>query len=366
MVNYLLIIFLFVILLSLFSLGLFTFLSMINFFYFNLNRKKLILISLLFNFIFLSIFLLSNFIGNNFFMNLYRFLNYYLGILLYCFLISLLFWIIYYIITKFNIKKNIKHKYIGFFFIFLILLINIIAIYNFEKGVQIEEFTIYSDKINQEYNFVMVADIQYGSVSKQYMKDVFKLILKQNPQFIVFVGDLLDTNNYNDNDFNFLNEVDVPIYFVRGNHEFYHYPDRLLNIFNNISSMELLINEKTYYEELQIIGIDYSTENNNLRNNLNLIEHNNSKFSILLYHEPKEVDYAIEQNIDLILLAHTHGGQIFPITIIVDLIYKYSRGYHEVDNSIIYTTDGAGLYGPKMRLGSQNEIVLFNLKPKNP
>ena len=50
--------------------------------------------------------------------------------------------------------------------------------------------------------------------------------------------------------------------------------------------------------------------------------------------------------------------------ILVDAIYDYSDGFYEINSTKIYTTDGAGLWGPRLRLGSQNEIVIFNLKKK--
>ena len=46
---------------------------------------------------------------------------------------------------------------------------------------------------------------------------------------------------------------------------------------------------------------------------------------------------------------------------LIDKMYKYGDGYFEENNTIIYTTDGAGVWGPRMRLDSQNEIVVFKL-----
>jgi uncharacterized protein len=361
MVLNLIFMFLFFLLIIIFlSIVLFISLYSINNIFLKYPLKKIIKISVVFNLIFISLYFLFNLIGNSFFMSLIRLLNYYFGFLLYGFLIGLIYVILFYFLKNRNLLFN---KKIGNIIIFIFLLINFIAIYNFENGIQVKEFTLYSNKINQSYSFIQIADTQYGSVSKKHMIKTFDLALNFDIDFIVFVGDLIDTTNYKINDFNFLNEINKPIYFVRGNHEFYHKPNILLNIFNNISSIELLLNEKVIFNEIEIIGIDYSNKRNNLKDNLNKIGINNSKYSILLYHEPKEIDYAINNEIDLILLGHTHAGQIFPINFVVDLIYKYSRGYYEVNNSVIYTTSGAGLFGPKMRLGSTNEIVLFHLIP---
>ena len=112
------------------------------------------------------------------------------------------------------------------------------------------------------------------------------------------------------------------------------------------------------------MGIDYNRSKYQLRDKLKEIELNESKFSILLYHEPKGIEFAVEKGFDLALFGHTHAGQIWPITVLIDKMYKYGDGYYEEDNTKIYTTDGAGLWGPQMRLDSQNEIVVFKLIAK--
>ena len=64
------------------------------------------------------------------------------------------------------------------------------------------------------------------------------------------------------------------------------------------------------------------------------------------------------------LSGHTHGGQIFPVTLIVKWLYEYPQGLTLLENFALYTTDGAGLWGPNLRLGTQNEIAVFTIKPE--
>ena len=354
----------FIFLLLLLCLGLFPFISMLNKYYFEKRLRTVLYFTIIFNITFLFSFTISNIIKLNFFTNLSRFINYYFGFLVYAFLISITFWIVYSILKTINKQKIILKKYIAIIILIIFITINSIAIHNFNKPIAVEEYTIYSDKITKNYTFVQIADIQYGSVSQKHMQKVMRLTYEQNPDFILFVGDLIDSKNYELEDFEVFEESKVPIYFEGGNHEFNKDPDRILEYLKLTTPIKLLLNQKDEFEEIEIVGIDYNRSKYQLRDKLKEIELNESKFSILLYHEPKGVEFAVGKGFDLALFGHTHAGQIWPITILIDKMYKYGDGYYEEDNTKIYTTDGAGLWGPQMRLDSQNEIVVFKLVAK--
>ena len=61
------------------------------------------------------------------------------------------------------------------------------------------------------------------------------------------------------------------------------------------------------------------------------------------------------------LSGHTHNGQIFPFNFFVRIHFKYKYGYYKKNKSKLYVTSGAGCWGPKMRLGTFNEIINFKL-----
>ncbi len=55
---------------------------------------------------------------------------------------------------------------------------------------------------------------------------------------------------------------------------------------------------------------------------------------------------------------------MFPVTEIVKRIYPYSVGFQHIEDTALYTTQGTWLFGPRMRLGSRNEIVVFTVLNK--
>lgn len=365
MENKLILIVAFVVFFILLSTTSFVIINMFNKLFFKYNTRTIINFVMIFNVSYLVFYFISIIIGNNFFMGLHRILNYYFGFLIIGLSIAVIFWIVYFGLNIFQKEQILVSKEIGIVISLIFLFVNSLAIYNFEKGIKVEKFLIGSDKVSKDYSFVQIGDIQYGTVSKKYMENVMKLAIKQKPDFIVFVGDLIDFEKYKLEDFNIFDDIKMPFYFVNGNHEYYHDHKRLLSYLQQKQSVVTLMNDKAIFDnEIEIVGIDYNTSSFKLRDNLKNIKLMKNKFSILLYHEPKGIKYGVEKGFDLMLFGHTHGGQLFPITKLINFIYKYGNGFYQEGSTKIYTTDGAGLWGPKMRLGSQNEIVVFNLQPK--
>jgi len=328
------------------------------------QTKKMVKIDVLYSFLWSAVYLGVFFLARNYDYNIIRGLFYYLGFLNFSFIAIALYGLIYLIQKLFKLKNCLSKKSVILFFIISPLIISAVAIYNFQKGISIEEIEIKSEKLTKEYRFLQVSDIQYGTVTKRYFDRVIKLITEQNVDFVVFTGDLVDFDQYSEEDLLVLNTIDVPVYFERGNHEFYHFPEKILATLEKTGNVDVLLNEKVSFGEIDVIGIDYQTDSDKYKELIKSIDINKNQFSVLLYHEPKNVEYSAELGFDLLLYGHTHGGQIWPFTELVDYIYTYGDGLHKIGQSHIYTSDGAALWGPRMRLGSQNEMVIFSVSPK--
>jgi predicted MPP superfamily phosphohydrolase len=86
-------------------------------------------------------------------------------------------------------------------------------------------------------------------------------------------------------------------------------------------------------------------------------------FNIYLKHRPELAD-GDETRFDLMLSGHTHGGQIFPFTILVKLVNRYLAGMYELGNGVkLYVSRGTGSWGPPVRFGATPEITLIELRP---
>jgi uncharacterized protein len=83
---------------------------------------------------------------------------------------------------------------------------------------------------------------------------------------------------------------------------------------------------------------------------------------VLLHHSPVGLDYVVKAGVDLMLSGHTHAGQMFPATLINRYIFPLNKGMHQKGDTTFFVFQGAGTYGPRIRLGSNNEINLIHLK----
>ena len=85
---------------------------------------------------------------------------------------------------------------------------------------------------------------------------------------------------------------------------------------------------------------------------------------VLLAHQPGSCLDAREQQFDLQLSGHTHGGQFFPWYFVVGRFHPFYRGLNAWQKGWVYVNPGTGYWGPPMRIGVESEITLLTLKQK--
>lgn len=86
--------------------------------------------------------------------------------------------------------------------------------------------------------------------------------------------------------------------------------------------------------------------------------------TILLSHIPADpiIKGAAERGVDLMLSGHTHGGQIWPFSYLVQHRFPRMVGEHKVGTMSLVISRGAGSWGPRMRLWKPGEIVKLTLR----
>ncbi|MEI6529113.1 MAG: metallophosphoesterase [Candidatus Falkowbacteria bacterium] len=217
---------------------------------------------------------------------------------------------------------------------------------------------------------VQISDVHLGPV---YRERSFARLLKKvqelNPEAVFITGDLFDGM---ESDFSWLNhpftKMNVPrgIYYSFGNHDLYLGFNRAMELLKN-NPVIILDNKMRVVDGLQIIGVNYSFNKDfDLEEAiLEQVGYSKDKASILLFHEPKNIELAKKAEIDLQLSGHTHNGQLFPFNYLAKLAYKgYGHGlFNDGDFSLIVNR-GAGTWGPPMRTSGQSEIVKIILKKK--
>lgn len=84
---------------------------------------------------------------------------------------------------------------------------------------------------------------------------------------------------------------------------------------------------------------------------------------LLLAHQPKQIDGAVEHGVDLQISGHTHGGQIWPFHFLVRTDQPVVAGLSRHGaRTQLYTSRGTGFWGPPFRVFAPSEISVLVLR----
>lgn len=150
-------------------------------------------------------------------------------------------------------------------------------------------------------------------------------------------------------------------YFVTGNHEEFSDPSRFLEAIER-TGIRVLRGEKVTLDGLQVVGVPFSASANAARfqSALEQAGLDRTRASVLLAHSPHSLQIAEKNGISLQLSGHTHGGQMFPFTWFTWRVFgEFTYGLKRFGQLLVYTSSGAGTWGPPMRVGTRPEIVLI-------
>jgi uncharacterized protein len=214
----------------------------------------------------------------------------------------------------------------------------------------------------------LVSDVHLGHVRNVgFARRIVGLLRQLRPSVVFIAGDLYDGT-----------AADVPrlaqplaglaaplgTFFVAGNHEEFRDHSQYLEAIE-AAGIRVLNNEKVELDGMQLAGVHYqdSTHTEHYRKVLKQAAIDPDRASILLTHAPHLLNVAEEAGIGLQLSGHTHLGQYFPFTWITRRIYRdFVYGLQRLGKMQIYTSCGAGTWGPPLRLGSSPEIVLIQFE----
>jgi predicted MPP superfamily phosphohydrolase len=215
---------------------------------------------------------------------------------------------------------------------------------------------------------LMLSDLHLGHIhGLSYCKRVVALAAGLHPDIVFIPGDLFDgAEAHSDLLAEPFRSLLVPfgIYFTTGNHDEFggatHYAEVLTQ-----TGIRVLDNESVVVDGLQILGVSYdrSTFPVRMKATLDSMSIDRNRASILLNHVPNRLPIVERAGISLQLSGHTHGGQIFPFGWLTRRVFgKFIHGLHRFGNLQVYTSTGAGTWGPPMRVGTHPEIVLLQFE----
>jgi uncharacterized protein len=86
-----------------------------------------------------------------------------------------------------------------------------------------------------------------------------------------------------------------------------------------------------------------------------------SRASVLLAHQPVQIEQSMAHGVDLQLSGHTHGGQMWPGNYAMRLGNPAIAGLGRFGHTQLYVTRGAGTWGPPVRVGAPPDVTVVEL-----
>lgn len=251
-------------------------------------------------------------------------------------------------------------------------------------GFKIEPYRITSNEYHlSEETSEAVRVVQFSDVhikedfTYKNLDKVIDMINKQNPDVVVFTGDLYDNYAKYHDDVNIIEKLkEIHAKYdkiaIWGNRD---YGGGAVRQYENImmqAGFTVLKNENWYVttetnKKVLFTGLDDSMLGNVFMPDSTKIY--DSDYEILLTHEPDTADTFLEYDYDLVLSGHSHGGQIripfFPeinrkAVLSTSLAAKYTGGMYQLgSNTNMYVNTGIGTTHISVRFGVVPEISVF-------
>lgn len=224
------------------------------------------------------------------------------------------------------------------------------------------------------FRIAQISDIHIGQpLTRDELARIVDRTNALGADLIAVTGDLVDGRvDVFASDTDPIRDLTAPhgVFFVTGNHEYYsgakawerEIASRGLTVLTNehrvlnVDGAAVVVAGVTDYTAGQFVPEDASDPAKALSGAPADV------LRLLLAHQPKSVIEAAKVGAHLQLSGHTHGGQYWPFTLLIDLFHPVTSGLSRFEDVWVYVSRGTGVWGPRMRVGAPNEITELVLR----
>ena len=246
--------------------------------------------------------------------------------------------------------------------------------------------TRYQISTDKEVGKLRVALIADSHVGTTFHGDGFRKHLKtieaQHPDLLVIAGDYVDDDTSRENMLECckaLGEIQTTygVYFAFGNHDKGYDPAQIRG-YNEEDLIEALEANGVYvmqddveliHDRFYLIGRkDHFDEYGSGRKTMQELMENldPDKYTIVLDHQPQDYFAQEEAGADLVLSGHTHGGQLFPLMVIENLINitpdDQVYGHEKIGKTDFIVTSGISDWAIRFKTGCRSEYVIIEIE----
>lgn len=298
-----------------------------------------------------------------------------------------LLWLIIDLLLYLNKRKQFMGRYLNenpqmtgaiFFLVTSLSIATIMYMGNYRfRHPTVTELEINIDKKAGDISslrIVVVSDLHLGYlINKNYTTRYVDLINEQNPDIVLFVGDIIDAEmspiieQNMQEDFLRL-KAPLGIYSCTGNHEYRYEADYKVTWLNDNAGIKMIRDSAVLVDSsFYVVGREdwIIPSRKDLKTILKEQNVNPSLPIIVLNHTPNDLNEEVEAGADIALYGHTHDGQVFPFNVLTQMMFEVSNGYKKKENTNVYVSSGLGLSGPQYRIGTKSEIAVLNVTFNN-
>jgi predicted MPP superfamily phosphohydrolase len=300
-------------------------------------------------------------------------------------------------LINFILKKSARQKYengfavwkrlYGLLIIPLLLSVGM-TVYGYVNlhTVQMTSYTVRTDKDVRAtgYRVALIADVHFGvSLDEAALLEKCAEIAAQAPDLVVLCGDIVDhstTREGMQSVFRALGAIESTygVYYVYGNHD---RPSRMmqgpfsaeeLNAAIEESGITILQDECVQItDDLVLVGREDRSKGrgDTPRASIEalLADVERTDFILTLDHQPNEYAENTAAGTDLLLSGHTHGGQLFPLDILQELVPFNDAVYGEYalgEDGTAIVTSGFGTWEIPIKTAAPAEYVIIDILPE--
>lgn len=239
---------------------------------------------------------------------------------------------------------------------------------------------VLNEKTTDSVKIVQFSDVHVKeNFTCENLEKVVKKINKQQPDIVVFTGDLYDNYARYHDDIHIIKELkNIHAKYAKiaiwGNRDYGGGAVRQYESIMEQAGFTVLKNGNWYVttesgKQILFTGLDDSMLGNVIMPDATKIY--DSDYDILLTHEPDTADYFTDYAYDLVLSGHSHGGQInIPFLPAINrkavaataLAADYTGGMYNMDSGAsMYVNTGIGTTHISARFGVVPEIAVFTI-----
>ena len=247
--------------------------------------------------------------------------------------------------------------------------------------------TIYDVSTEKKVNSLRVAALSDSHVGTTFDGNTFarhlKTIEAQNPDLLLIVGDFVDDDTSKEDMIRSCEALGAVkttygVYFVFGNHDkgystsFRGYDGDDLRSELEKNGVHVMQDDVELVDDrFYVIGrkdrFDESRSGRMTMDEL-VTDLDPDKFKIVLDHQPQDYKAQAKAGVDLVISGHTHGGQLFPLMVIENLIKitpdDKVYGYEKRGDTNFIVTSGISDWAIKFKTGCKSEYLIVDIQNK--